>query len=78
VAGGSLGHASQQEEAGTPRRVELEIEFIAAGTGAALLSAAPLGVAIRVAGFLAPRSRTARLLVLHIVEFELLGESDGH
>ena len=77
VASGRLRHESQQAEAGGIRRVELEVDWLAAGEPARLIAKAPLGIRMEAEGFLAPRTRTQRQPVLHIVKFDLLEEGDG-
>jgi primosomal replication protein N len=67
-----LGHASEQQEAGTRRRVELEIPAIFAGALAESAGKLEPGCALRVTGFLAPRRRQSKVLVLHVTEFDLI------
>lgn len=66
----SLGHVSEQEEAGSPRRVELEMACVALGSPAGLLEAARLGDALNITGFLAAKSLKSRSPVLHVKEIE--------
>lgn len=70
ILSASLQHASDQQEAGTQRKVELEISAVFAGRLAESADRVPLGTQLRVAGFLAPRRRSSRQLVLHVTEFE--------
>jgi len=77
IASGRLRHESRQEEAGGLRTVELEMDWLAAGEAAKLLAAAPLGIRMEAAGFLAPRARRRPHAVLHIVKFDLLEENHG-
>jgi len=77
VASGRLRHESQQAEAGGMRRVELELDWLAAGDAARLIARAPLGIRMEAEGFLAPRTRTRQQPVLHIVRFDLVEEGDG-
>jgi primosomal replication protein N len=67
-----IGHTSEQEEAGMPRRVECEMNCVAMGSGAGLLGAATLGARLAVTGFLAARSLKNRTPVLHVnsIEFQ--------
>lgn len=67
-----LGHASGQTEAGTQRRVELEIAAVFAGACAEAANRLQLGATLRVRGFLAPKRRQSKMLALHITEFELI------
>ena len=66
-----LRHESGQAEAGTLRKVELEIPAVFAGGLAEAASRLALGTGLQVRGFLAPKRRQSRLLVLHVTEFEL-------
>jgi primosomal replication protein N len=66
-----LRHESSQPEAGTQRKVELEIPAVFAGGLAQAASRLALGTGLQVRGFLAPKRRQSRLLVLHVTEFEL-------
>jgi len=67
-----IRHESEQIEAGSPRRVECEIPAIGLGDPAKWLQAATPGAEIRVAGFLAAKSRNSKQLVLHIERIEFL------
>ena len=64
-------HDSSQREAGGERRVELELAAVAMAQQALRLERIDLGRALSVSGFLAPRRRDSRGLVLHVIEFEL-------
>ncbi|MCX8145323.1 MAG: primosomal replication protein N [Azovibrio sp.] len=78
VAEARLDHRSEQSEAGLPRQVTCEIPLIALGPQANCLAAAPLGAALRLAGFLAARSRNSKTLVLHVQAIEFLeGNQNG-
>ena len=66
-----LRHASEQREAGSLRKVELEVATVFAGPLAEPASRLALGTELRVCGFLAPRRRQSKLLALHATEFEL-------
>jgi primosomal replication protein N len=65
-----LQHDSTQTEAGAARKVSCEIAAVAFEREATLLAAAKLGSNVKVAGFLAAKSRTSRSLVLHATEVE--------
>ncbi len=67
-----LQHASSQLEAGAQRKVELEIAAVFAGRLAETADRIPLGAALQVCGFLAPKRRSSKQLVLHVTEFELI------
>ncbi|MCC6473374.1 MAG: primosomal replication protein N [Burkholderiales bacterium] len=60
-----VAHDSTQVEAGIERRVDCEVEALAFGTEARLLSGAALGAEVRISGFLDRRSRRGRQTVLH-------------
>ena len=65
-----LAHRSTQPEAGAQRTVELEIAAIAADRIALRVDRLPMGATLTVQGFLAPRRRNARALVLHLTDVE--------
>jgi primosomal replication protein N len=71
IVGLKLSHRSVQREAGADRTVELEIAAIAADRIALRIERVPLGTALKLEGFLAPRRRNVKALVLHVTEFEL-------
>ncbi|UXY13729.1 primosomal replication protein N [Chitiniphilus purpureus] len=68
-----IGHESQQQENGAPRRVLANVKAVSVGTQAIAMGGLQLGQALRVHGFLAAASqRYPDRLVLHIDEYELL------
>jgi primosomal replication protein N len=71
IVGLKLSHQSVQREAGADRTVELEISAIAADRLALRMDRVALGTELRLEGFLAPRRRNVKALVLHITDFEL-------
>jgi len=74
-----IAHASTQIEAAVPRQVELELACVAVQERAKLLAGAPLGAALRLSGFLAPKSRSSKQLVLHVQSIEFKeGADHGH
>lgn len=66
-----LMHRSVQSEAGASRSVEMELPAVAADAIALRVDRVALGTELKVEGFLAPRRRNARTLVLHLTAFEL-------
>ena len=66
----SLGHVSEQEEAGTMRRVECEMACVVLGVPAGLLNVARLGDQLAVTGFVAAKSLKSRTPVLHVKDIE--------
>jgi primosomal replication protein N len=70
-----LRHASQQVEAGTPRKVECELPAVAFGEVAKALAGVAPGGMLRCEGFLARRWRTGISVALHITRFT---ELKGH
>jgi primosomal replication protein N len=50
--------------------VELELDCLAAEALARLVAAAPLGVSVAVAGFLAAKSKSTRRLALHVTDIQ--------
>ncbi len=71
IVGLKLSHRSVQREAGTDRAVEMEISGIAADRIALRIDRIALGTALKLEGFLAPRRRNVKALVLHVTDFEL-------
>jgi primosomal replication protein N len=71
IVGLKLSHRSVQREAGTDRTVEMEIAAIAADRVALRIDRIALGSALKLEGFLAPRRRNVKALVLHVTDFEL-------
>lgn len=68
----TLQHESAQHEAGAQRKVEMELAAVFAGRLAELADRCALGGLLQVAGFLAPRRRSSKQLVLHVTEFEFI------
>ena len=64
-------HASQIEEAGQMRQVQVQMKAVAFGTVAERLGRQAVGSALRVEGFLAS-PRQGRHPVLHIQAFQIL------
>jgi len=60
-----IGHASRQVEAGIPRKVECEILVVALAQLPETATALVPGTMVKVAGFLAKKSRMSLQLVLH-------------
>jgi primosomal replication protein N len=74
----SVAHQSRQSEAGADREVGMEVGCIAVEDEAKAIAAAPLGIGVKLAGFLAPKGKQSRQLVLHVNEIEFLeGVSDA-
>ena len=71
IVGLKLSHRSVQREAGTDRTVEMEISAIAADRMALRIDRIALGTGLKLEGFLAPRRRNVKALVLHVTDFEL-------
>jgi len=67
-----LEHRSTVAEAGMERQLDFELDAVALGEAARRLGRQELGIEIEVDGFLAPRSRRSRSLVLHIDEFKAI------
>jgi primosomal replication protein N len=72
VSEARLGYDGQVTEAGSERRVELEIAIVALGESARQLQSADLGSGLSIEGFLAPKGRNSRQLVLHVNTIEFL------
>jgi primosomal replication protein N len=71
-----LSHRSVQREAGADRTVEMELSAIAADRIALRIDRVALGTGLKLEGFLAPRRRNVKALVLHVIEFGLDPEAD--
>ena len=67
-----LGATSEQSEAGSARKVELELAAVFAGKSAEAASRLALGSMLAVSGFLAPRRKRSKVLSLHVTDFELI------
>jgi primosomal replication protein N len=72
-----LLHLSEQEEAGSKRRVECEMPCVAVGQPALLLADAKVGTALRTNGFMATKSLKNRNPILHVIKIEFL-EGNNH
>ena len=71
-----LQHRSETVEAGVPRTLDFSVDAMAIGEAARTLAAESLGAALRVTGFLAPRSQRSKRVVVHITQVERVpGES---
>jgi primosomal replication protein N len=66
----TVGHASRQLEAGAERDVQMELDCVAVEDQAKVIAAAPLGIGVQIAGFLAPTGRSSRRAILHVTEIE--------
>ena len=69
VAELSLRHDGAVSEAGIERQLGFEFPAIAVGPVAIALDREPLGKALDVAGFIAPKSRRSSRLIVHITEY---------
>lgn len=67
----TVKHESTQVEGGVPRQVVLEIDAMAMGDVAQGMSTLQAGQTVRLAGFLASRSRLSTRVVLHVNQFEI-------
>jgi primosomal replication protein N len=65
-----LHHGGAVAEAGVERQLDFELDAIALGDAAQRLDRKALGTEMDLEGFLAPRSRRSRNLVLHITDFK--------
>ena len=65
-----LKHESEQHEAGSPRKVEVEVDAVAFEAQAQLLSGSPLGRPLKAEGFLSAKSRRSAKPVLHVTNIE--------
>ena len=71
-----LTHKSQQLEAGYKRQVECELNGIAIGEVAIVMSRMQPGAALNVEGFLNRKNRMSAQLILHVTKARTLKETD--
>ncbi len=76
IINAKLQHASQQEEAGVLRQVEVEIHALAAGDLASRLEQVPLNAKCLFQGFLAKRSYRSKSLVFHIIDISVSSQTE--
>lgn len=69
MLGARLSHRSEAHEAGHVRQLEFDVALRFAGALAARADRLQLGQSIFVDGFLAPRRRQSKSLVVHVTEF---------
>ena len=67
-----VDHQSEQSEAGSRREVKAEIPAVAFEAQARLIAGSKLGVAARIEGFLAAKSKRSKRLVLHVTHIEFV------
>jgi len=67
-----MAHESKKAEAGVSRNVSFEIQAVAFEREAGLLAAAPLGMELKVTGFLDKKGRSSATLVLHATQIEFV------
>jgi primosomal replication protein N len=65
----SVRHSGTVVEAQLQRQLDFEIPAVALGDAAQRLERVALGSALQVDGFLAPRSKRSKTLVLHITDY---------
>ena len=67
-----LDHESEQDEAGGRRKVKAEIPAVAFEAQARLIAAAAPGAEVKLQGFLAPKGKRSRKLVMHTTNIEFI------
>lgn len=72
MMGFRIAHASEQIEAGRPRKVECELQVVALGQSALMVHGAKPGEGVKLTGFLAAKGSKSRQLVLHVEHIEFL------
>ena len=65
-----LDHESEQDEAGSKRKVKAEISAVAFEAQARLVSKIKLNSDLKVEGFLGAKTRRSKKLVLHVTNIE--------
>ncbi len=68
----TLIHESEQDEAGSRRKVQAEIGAIAFEANARLIAGRPLGSEVNVQGFLSAKSKRSKRLMLHVTNIEFV------
>jgi len=68
----TLGHASEQTEAGNQRQVEFDMPAKATGELAARIAKTQQGSKVEVQGFLNRKHRMSRQMVLHVTNMEMI------
>jgi primosomal replication protein N len=69
VLEGVFHHQGEVMEAGAKRKLAFDFPAIAIGEIATALDKEPLGNALQVTGFIAPRSARSRQLIVHITQY---------
>ncbi len=67
-----LRHDSEVTEAGTVRKVGVEVDAMAFEGDARMVAGAALGAGLRVEGFLSAKSSRSRKIVLHVTRIEFV------
>ena len=65
-----LDHESEQDEAGTKRKVKAEINAVAFEAQARLIAKIKLNSDLKVKGFLSAKTKRSKRLVLHVTNIE--------
>jgi primosomal replication protein N len=73
VSEASFRHQEAVIEAGIERQLDFEFAAIALGPVAMALDREPLGQALELEGFIAPRSRRSTRLIVHITGYKSTG-----
>ena len=77
VAELSLRHDGAVNEAGIERHLGFEFPAVAVGPVAIALDREPLGQALDIEGFIAPKSRRSSRLIVHITEYANSERTEG-
>jgi len=67
-----ISHTSWQVESDLPRQVECEVSAMAMSQMAITVSGMKIGTSVRLAGFLAKKSRMSMYLVLHVNKLDII------
>ena len=68
----TISHTSRQVESDLPRQVECEVAAMAMSQMAITVSGMKIGTSVRLAGFLAKKSRMSMYLVLHVNKLDII------
>jgi primosomal replication protein N len=69
-----IDHESEQEEAGSRRKITAEVTAVAFEAQARLMARAKPGSAVKLEGFLGAKGKRSKRIVLHVTNIEFMEE----
>ena len=69
-----IDHESEQEEAGSKRKITAEVTAVAFEAQARLMAKATPGSEVKLEGFLGAKSKRSKRIVLHVTDIEFMEE----